>query len=83
MATMHRLQICIPEWQYRFLQQRAQQSNRSIADVIRTLIQREAKARQPGDVADDPIWEVVGVVQSGLPRDASERVEELVYGGAG
>lgn len=75
--VMHRLQISIPNWQYRLLRQRARQTGQSIAGVIRELLEREARALQ--DVSQDPVWQMVGIVQDGPPTDASERVDEWVY----
>jgi hypothetical protein len=36
--AMHRLQISLPEWQYRFLREQASRTGQSIAAVIRELI---------------------------------------------
>ncbi len=76
---MHRLQISIPEWQYRLLRQRARQTGRSIAALIRELVEREANALREASAAD-PVWEIVGIVRGGPPHDVSERVDEWVYG---
>ncbi len=74
---MHRLQISIPNWQYRLLRQRARQSGQSIAGLIRELLEREAQALQ--DVSRDPVWQMVGIAGGGPPEDTSERVDEWVY----
>lgn len=75
--TMHRLQISIPNWQYRLLRQRARQTGQSIAGLIRELLEREAQALQ--DVSQDPVWQMVGIARSEPPADTSERVDEWVY----
>jgi hypothetical protein len=75
---MHRLQISLPEWQYRFLREQASRTGQSVASFIRKLIEQEAQAVQR-PVEEDPIWEVVGIGQGGPPYDASERVDEFLY----
>jgi len=77
--AMHRLQISIPEWQYRFLREQASRTGQSIAGFIRKLIEQEAQAVQR-PVEEDPIWEIVGIGQGGPPYDVSERVDEFLYG---
>ena len=77
--AMHRLQISIPEWQYRFLREQASRTGQSIAGFIRKLIEQEAQAVQ-SPVEEDPIWEIVGIGQGGPPHDVSERVDEFLYG---
>ena len=62
--TMHRLQISLPEWQYRFLREQASRTGQSIAGLIRNLVEQEAQAVQR-PVEEDPIWEVVGIGQGG------------------
>ncbi len=74
---MHRLQISIPNWQYRLLRQRARQTGQSIAGLIRELLERESQALQ--DISQDPVWRMVGIARGGPPRDTSERVDEWVY----
>jgi len=44
--TMQRLQISLPEWQYRFLQEQASRTGQSIAGLICNLIEQEARAVQ-------------------------------------
>jgi hypothetical protein len=77
--AMHHLQISLPEWQYRFLQEQASRTGQSIAALIRELIEQEAQAVQR-PVEEDPIWEVVGIGRGGPPYDVSERVDEFLYG---
>ena len=76
--AMHRLQISLPEWQYRFLREQASHTGQSIAGFIRKLIEQEAQTVQR-PVEEDPIWEVVGIGRGGAPYDVSERVDEFLY----
>jgi len=77
--TMHRLQISLPEWQYRFLREQASHTGQSIAGFIRKLIEQEAQTVQR-PVEEDPIWEVIGIGRGGPPYNVSERVDEFLYG---
>ena len=76
--AMHRLQISLPEWQYRFLQEQASRTGQSIAGFVRKLIEQEVQTVQR-PVEEDPIWEVVGIGRGGPPYDVSERVDEFLY----
>jgi len=42
-TSMHRLQISLPQWQVEFLAERGRREGQSMAEIIRQLIQREAK----------------------------------------
>ncbi len=76
--AMHRLQISLPEWQYRFLREQASRTGQSIAGFIRNLIEKEVQTVQR-PVEEDPIWEIVGIGRGGPPYDVSERVDEFLY----
>ena len=47
-TTMHRLQISLPNWQHQFLVERARRDGVSVAEVIRLMIEREAKSPAAG-----------------------------------
>jgi hypothetical protein len=78
MATnMHRLQISLPQAQLRFLRDRARRDGVSAAEVIRQLLEREAK-EQPITQADiDQALSFVGIgadegpLIDGLPVSAN------------
>jgi hypothetical protein len=72
--TMQRLQISLPEWQYRFLQEQASRTGQSIAGLICNLIEQEDQAVQR-PVEEDLIWEVADIGRGGPPYDVSERVD--------
>ena len=68
MATaMHRLQISLPEWQTQFLAERARRDGVSVAEVVRRLVQREAKVVR-GARSVDSIWEIAGIGEDREPR---------------
>ncbi len=74
-TNMHRLQISLPDTQVHFLQERARQKKKSVAAIIRDLIEREARAGE-GPITEDPIWEIVGIGRSGK---ALKEVDETAY----
>ena len=45
-TTMHRLQISLPPWEMQYLEERARREGRSIADVVRQLVQQDAETRE-------------------------------------
>jgi hypothetical protein len=65
-TSMHRLQISLPEWQVRFLEERARRQGASMAEVIRQLIQHEVEA-STADVSVNSIWEIVGISEDHGP----------------
>lgn len=77
-TTMHRLQISLPEWQYRYLQERAEHLGDSIAGVIRMLVEKDAQAsRRP--IEEDPFWGIIGMVEGDDP-DAGSEHDRYIYG---
>ena len=84
MATkMHRLQICLPHEQARFLENRARLEGISMAEVVRRLIEREAAGvRRPGEA--DAIWNIAGIAEDPGPKiegiAVSESPELYLYG---
>jgi len=80
---MHRLQISLTEWQTEFLAEQARKQRMSMAEVVRRLIEREAKiASQERDPAT--IWNIAGIAEDhgplieGMP--VSERPELYLTG---
>jgi hypothetical protein len=65
-TTMHRLQISLTEWQTEFLAEQARRHRMSMAEVVRRLIEREAKtASQERDPA--AIWNIAGIAEDHGP----------------
>lgn len=82
-TTMHRLQISLTEGQTEFLAEQARRHRMSMAEVIRRLIEREAKlASQEREPA--AIWNIAGIAEDhgplidGVP--VSERPELYLTG---
>jgi len=56
---MHRLQICLPRSQVKYLTERAHREGISIAELIRRLIHRDSELTSKHSV--DSIWSIVGI----------------------
>ena len=82
-TTMHRLQISLPPWEMQYLEERARREGRSIADVVRQLVQQDAETRSSAQV--ESIWEIAGIGDERAPLiegiPVSER-PELYIGAA-
>jgi hypothetical protein len=64
-TLMHRLQISLPQWQVQFLTERARREGVSVAEIIRQLVEREAKARP--DAQPDSLWAIAGLAEDTNP----------------
>lgn len=65
-TTMHRLQISLPQWQHQFLVQRARRDGVSVAEVIRSLIEREADTRERSGT-EDSVMSIAGIAEDSGP----------------
>ena len=78
---MNRLQVNLTLEQYEFLKTEAFASNKSMASVLRDMIDAVIVQRQQGLLAEDPIWEMIGVgADVGGPTDISQNVDKYLYG---
>ncbi|MBN1994022.1 MAG: hypothetical protein JW953_15080 [Anaerolineae bacterium] len=78
---MHRLQISLTKTQYEFLRSESFVSQKSMAAVLRDLLDEAIQARQQDILNNDPIWEVIGVGQEiAGPTDVSANVDKYLYG---
>lgn len=76
MATsMYRLQISLPHWQQQFLRARARRDGVSVAEVIRVLVEREAKLAT-GSPATESFLDLAGVGEDRLPLIGGLAVSE-------
>jgi hypothetical protein len=65
-TTLHRLQVSLPHWQVQFLSERARHEGVSLAEIIRRLIQDEARAKaRQGDAAE--LWGIAGIAEDPHP----------------
>ena len=78
---MHRLQISLTEEHYEFLKSESFLSGKSMAAVLRDLLDEIVSLRQQELLANDPIWEVIGVAEEVEgPTDISANVDKYLYG---
>jgi hypothetical protein len=78
---MHRLQISLTQTQYEFLKSEAFVSGKSMAAVLRDLLDDAIKDCQQEALNNDPIWDVIGVGQEiEGPTDVSSNVDKYLYG---
>jgi hypothetical protein len=78
---MHRLQISLSEDHYEFLKSEAFLSGKSMAAVLRDLLDEIISVRQQEVLANDPIWQAIGVAQEVEgPTDVSSHVDKYLYG---
>jgi hypothetical protein len=78
---MHRLQISLTEEHYEFLKSESFLTGKSMAAVLRDLLDEIVKLRQQDLLANDPIWEVIGVAEEVEgPTDISAKVDKYLYG---
>ena len=63
---MHRLQISLTQTQYEFLKSEAFVSGKSMAAVLRDLLDDAIEDRQQEALNNDPIWDVIGVGRTKL-----------------
>lgn len=78
---MHRLQISLTQTQYEFLKSESFTANKSMASVLRDLLDDIIEARRNTILQDDPIWGVIGVGQDvDGPTDISRNVDKYLYG---
>jgi len=74
---MHRTNIVLEEWHYRFLKDRADKEGKSMSAVVRELIEASTRP-DPASVKDDPLFDLVGRYRGGRP-DGAEAHDEIVY----
>jgi hypothetical protein len=78
---MHRLQLSLTEEHYEFLKSEAFVTGKSMAAVLRDLLDEIISQRHEDLLANDPIWEVIGVAaEVDGPTDVSTHVDQYLYG---
>ncbi|MEW5957057.1 MAG: hypothetical protein AB1801_04990 [Chloroflexota bacterium] len=78
---MHRLQISLTAEQYDFLKSEAFISNKSMAAVLRNVLDHTIQNRRQDLMTNDPIWNVIGVGQDlEGPTDVSTNIDQYLYG---
>lgn len=78
---MNRLQISLTEDQYDFLKSESFTTGKSMAAVLRDVIDEVIKTRQQNLLQQDPIWDIIGIgSEIDGPTDVSENVDKYLYG---
>lgn len=78
---MHRMQISLTTTQYEFLQSEAFVTGKSMAAILRTLLDEAIQQHRQDVLANDPIWDVIGIGESiDGPTDVSSNVDKYLYG---
>lgn len=80
MRCVKRLQIMIEEDLDAALGRQAKEEGVSKAALIRRYVGERLRPLPP--LADDPLWDIVGMIKGGSPDDSS-RIDEIVYGDVG
>lgn len=76
MQAVHRTQLYLQELQYQYLLQRARSEHRSIAAIVRDLIDRLMHSAVSKD--RDPIYKIVGLGRSGK-KEAAIHHDKHIY----
>ncbi len=78
---MNRLQISLTQTQYEFLKSEAFMIEKSMAAVLRDLLDAVIQDRQQDILENDPIWGVIGIGKTiDGPTDVSSNVDKYLYG---
>ena len=78
---MNRLQVNLTSEQYEFLKTEAFAANKSMAAVLRNILDEVIEQREQGLLNEDPIWEMIGVgADIEGPTDISQNVDKYLYG---
>ena len=78
---MHRMQVSLTTTQYEFLQSEAFVTGKSMAAILRAMLDEAIQQRQQDVLANDPIWDVIGIGKAiDGPTDISENVDKYLYG---
>ncbi len=75
-TKMKRTQISLTTEDYDVARQIADRRQKSVSQVFREAIRREAQAER---LRMDPLRELIGIVTDDIPH-ASESIDEVVYG---
>lgn len=78
---MHRLQISLTETQYEFLKSESFVIGKSMAAVLRDLLDDIIASRQQTMLNEDPVWAAIGIGEEiEGPTDVSSNVDKYLYG---
>lgn len=76
---MKRVQLILEEWQHEWLSDEAENVSTSMSALLRQLLTEAIENRQSTTLADDPLWEIVGVAEGPDDGISSENLDEYLY----
>ena len=74
----HRTQISLDDWQYQLLLDVSRKTKKSLSSLIRELITERFSAK-PENINHDPIFDIVGIGNSGHKKTARNH-DAVLYG---
>ncbi len=77
-SLLHRTQLHLDEGRYRYLSSRAKAEGKSIAQVVRDLIDADSR-RRVSRRKKDSLSRIIGIFSGGADN-VSERVSDYLYG---
>jgi len=75
---MHRSQVMLKDEHYRFLVDEAKRRGQTISAILRDWIDQRMHRRQQRPLAQDPIWDMVGIAQGGRSKISEDHDQYLV-----
>ncbi len=78
--TEKRTQVYFPEELYNKVERKAKKNSKSAAAIIREAVEEYLEKKEKEiDWDNDPIWKLVGIIESGVD-DLSVNHDEYIYG---
>jgi hypothetical protein len=75
-----RAQVILEDWQHRWLAEEAQREAVSMSALLRGLLTEAIARRGTSEVADDPLWGVIGLGTGPDDGVSSENLDGFLYG---
>lgn len=76
---MKRVQLILEEWQHEWLNDEAEKVSTSMSALLRQLLTEAIESRQSTDLADDPLWGIIGLAEGPDDGISSENLDEYMY----
>lgn len=76
---MKRVQLILEEWQHEWLAAESARTSTSMSALLRQLLTEGIEQRQMDEVADDPLWGVIGMASGPDDGISSENLDEFLY----
>lgn len=76
---MKRVQLILEEWQHEWLSEEAENVSTSMSALLRQLLTEAIESRQSANLADDPLWGIIGLAEGPDDGISSENLDEYLY----